>query len=405
MKRYAFPLALILLAAPLARAAEGEDLSRSKAYFKAGAAAYAAGDYHAAIQALDAAYRLTPLPAIAFSLAQAERRQYFVSHERAHLERAIELYKGYLAQVPTGGRRADATDALAQLEPLALATASTGATAAPADTGEAAKTRLLVTSEAPHATVALDGAPPVASPLITEVTPGQHTVKVEAHGYFPVERGVVAVSGALVPIEVPLRIRPASVTVAAPPEADLYIDGMLAGKVQKMGRFELAGGTHSFTVAKKGYRLATVRVELEPGETRVVRAELVRTTQRTAAYVMFAGSAVSLASTILFGAMAAGQQAKASDIHDRQQSGNVTSGDLDEYDEALDRRGQFRTAAIVSGIVSAGTFVTGVFLHEFDHPDVHEVPRLKGYAPGDGLARLKLEDGPGDLGASVRISF
>ena len=69
-----------LLAPSVARA---DDLADAKNYFKAGASAYAAGDYLAAIQALDAAYRLTPLPAIAFSLAQAERRQYFASREPA----------------------------------------------------------------------------------------------------------------------------------------------------------------------------------------------------------------------------------------------------------------------------------------------------------------------------------
>ncbi|HEY3497253.1 MAG TPA: PEGA domain-containing protein [Polyangiaceae bacterium] len=406
MKLAPLVLALpILLSAPRTRAAEDDDRSRAKAYFKAGATAYEAGDYRAAIQALDSAYRLTPLPAIAFSLAQAQRREYFVSRERAHLDRAIALYRDYLAQVPTGGRRADATDALAQLEPLALAAASSPAAPVPPEAAEAAKTRLLVTSEAPHASVSLDGGAPVASPLIAEVTPGRHSVKVEARGYFPAERSVVAVSGALVPIEVPLRIRPATVTVAAPPDADLYVDGMLAGKVQKLGRFELAGGEHAFTIAQKGHRLRTVRVVLEPGETRVVRADLVRTSQRTAAYVMFGASAVSLGATVLFGAMAGAEQEKAREIYDRQQSGNVTAEDLEDYDEALDRRGQFRAAAIAGGLVCAGALVTGVFLHEFDHPNVQEMPRLKGHTPGDGLARLRLTHGPGDVGAGLRLAF
>ena len=65
------------------------ELERAKDSFKAGATAYAAGDYLAAIQALDAAYQLTPLPAIAFSLGQAERRQYFVDHSRDHLDLSL----------------------------------------------------------------------------------------------------------------------------------------------------------------------------------------------------------------------------------------------------------------------------------------------------------------------------
>ena len=84
------------------------DVERAKESFRAGATAYAAGDYLAAIQALDAAYQLTPLPAIAFSLGQAERRQYFVDHASDHLRRAISLFHRYVELSPTGSRRADA---------------------------------------------------------------------------------------------------------------------------------------------------------------------------------------------------------------------------------------------------------------------------------------------------------
>src|SRR5262245_22479582 len=118
MRRLA--LALLLVCAPaLARAQSRQDLERAKASFQAGATAYAVGEYLAAIQALEAAYAITPSPAIAFSLAQAERRQYFVGHERPHLDRAIALFRQYVDQVPSAGRRADALDALSQLEPLA----------------------------------------------------------------------------------------------------------------------------------------------------------------------------------------------------------------------------------------------------------------------------------------------
>jgi hypothetical protein len=103
--------------------------------------------------------------------------------------------------------------------------------------------------------------------------------------------------------------------------------------------------------------------------------------------------------------MAGAEQEKAREIYDRQQSGNVTAEDLEDYDEALSRRGQFRAAAIAGGLVCAGALVTGVFLHEFDHPNEQEMPRLKGRTPGDGLARVRLTDGPGDVGAGVRLSF
>src|SRR5882762_3849684 len=122
MRRRSCMLALWATLLPASAWAEpASDLERAKESFKAGATAYAAGDYLAAIQALDAAYQLTPLPAIAFSLGQAERRQYFVDHAPEHLSRAVSLFRRYIELAPGGSRRADALDALSQLEPLAAA--------------------------------------------------------------------------------------------------------------------------------------------------------------------------------------------------------------------------------------------------------------------------------------------
>jgi hypothetical protein len=168
--------------------AQADAVERAKTSFKAGATAYAAGEYLAAIQALDAAYALTPIPAIAFSLAQAERRQYFVAHERAHLDRAVMLFRRYVDQVPSGGRRADALDALSQLEPLAATLPSSGTPAAPAESNDVRRTRLMITSEAPGASISIDGGPPAPSPLIREVSPGKHQVEVTAEGFYPDRR-------------------------------------------------------------------------------------------------------------------------------------------------------------------------------------------------------------------------
>ena len=108
---------MLLLATP-SFAQQPPDLERAKASFKAGANAYAAGDYLAAIQALEDAYEISPLPAIAFSLAQAERKQYFRDEKRAHLERALSLFERYLEQETRGARREDARLAINQLQQL-----------------------------------------------------------------------------------------------------------------------------------------------------------------------------------------------------------------------------------------------------------------------------------------------
>src|SRR3954454_18903721 len=106
MRRAIFGLVLGLASLPLSALAADppSDLERAKESFKAGATAYAAGDYLAAIQALDAAYQLEPLPAIAFSLGQAHRRQYFVDHDPEHLDRSIALFRQYVELAPSGSR-------------------------------------------------------------------------------------------------------------------------------------------------------------------------------------------------------------------------------------------------------------------------------------------------------------
>ena len=85
---------LVTLCAVAGVQAQGASPREAKQYFEAGATAYAMGDYRAAIQAFDAAYTLTPLPAIAFSLAQAERREYFASQRTINRVRSASAAGG-----------------------------------------------------------------------------------------------------------------------------------------------------------------------------------------------------------------------------------------------------------------------------------------------------------------------
>jgi hypothetical protein len=344
-----------------------QDVEQSKSYFKAGAAAYEMGDYLAAIQALEAAYRLTPLPAIAFSLAQAERRQYFVSRERAHLERALELYRQYLHDVTIGGRRADATDALGQLEPLALANAPAGQAS---DAGAVPETtRLMITCDAPKASISLDGAPAAASPLIAQVSSGPHRVAVSAPGFFPTQRGVDAVEGALVPLDVTLRAQPAVVVVRAKPDAELHIDGALLGKLGHGRRLELSGGQHRFTFARAGYSVRSIDARLPAGTTREISVELEQTTQRSAAIGLFVGSSVLLAAGAVFTGLAVDRENVAAKFLARRASGNVTPAELHDYTHATEQRNRDRMIAVVGFTLSAATLVTALALYALDQPE------------------------------------
>jgi len=385
--------------------ARADDISEAKSFFKAGAAAYTAGDYLAAIQALDAAYRLTPLPAIAFSLAQAERRQFFVSREPAHLARAIELFRLYVAKVPSGGRRADAADALAQLEPLAAGQSPSGESA-PASAPESRKTRIMVSSEAPGATISLDGTAPVASPLIAEVAPGTHAVGIAASGFFTTERRVVAIAGELVPLEVALKERPAVVFVEPSVEAELYVDGSYSGKVGKGARVELPAGTHQFAFARKGRRLESMVVTLERGSTKHLPVELHWTGQRMTAVSLFVVSGVTLVGGLASGAIAVDREEQAQKILDQKEQETLSPSELDDYDSLVEQRNRWRASAVTSLILSAGSLVTGVFLYELDEPNVRDAfPRSRVDVKPPVRVDALLAPLPGGFDVGARVTF
>jgi len=376
MKRALIALVSSALSLPLcALAADPQsDLERAKESFKAGATAYAAGDYLAAIQALDAAYQLTPLPAIAFSLAQAHRRQYFVDHAREHLERSIELFRQYVELSPTGSRRADALDALSQLEPLAAAQLKT-----PAASGSAAdaarRTRVLVTSDAPGAQLTLDDAAAVPSPLIREVEPGKHRVRVEAPGFFPLERELVAVPGELTLTPVKLRERPSTLGIWTSPDADIYIDGAYLSPGGEGVMVHLSSGKHRLAVGQKGHLVALREVTLLRGKAQNIRVTLEQTPQRITSQVLFIAGGASLGASLVFSSLAIRAEGSAEDFLGDLKHRNVSLPELTSYRTAINDRDRYRLATGVSLAAAAGFFITGLFLHELDQPDPQSLYR------------------------------
>lgn len=400
-----------LLSAPAAAQQEAL-VERAKASFKAGATAYAAGEYLAAIQALEAAYALSPLPAIAFSLAQAERRQYFVSHEREHLDRAMELFRRYIEQVPGGRRRADALDALSQLEPLIVTQQKQSVSPAPRT--EARRTRLMITSEAPNALLSLDGAKSVASPLIREVRPGKHRVVVEASGFYTIERELTALEGELILSEVPLRERPSTVAMWLDAGAELYVDGGFVSHDGDRVTLHLPSGAHRFAVADKGHKLWSRVLRLERGKTKSLRVVLEPTRQRMGSQAFFIAGGAALGTSVLLSALTIRAENRAEEFLGRQSRGNVTASDLSDYEEAVIQRNRLRAATAVTFAGSAGFFLTGWFLHELDRPNPQRLYRTASSGDSERSApRAARVSAPAiapmlasrSLGASLRTSF
>ncbi len=414
MRRLLLGCVLLLVLCPGQSAAEEpSELDRAKASFKAGAAAYAAGDYLASIQALDAAYSLTPLPAIAFSLAQAERRQYFVDHERAHLGRAIALFRLYVDALPGGARRADALDALSQLEPLAGTLGREGPQQPEAEASDR-HTRLMIASRAPGARISLDGKAAAASPLIQEVEPGKHRVRVDAGGFFPVEHEVIAVEGELIFTEEDLRERPSSLVVSTRSDAEVYVDGVLAAQGGARVVLSLPAGTHRLAVAAKGHRVAHRSLALVRGETRAIHVPLEPTAQRTASHLLLIGGGAALGASLLLSAFAIRAEDRAEDFLGKQANGNVTLADLSRYDDAVRDRGIYRAATVATFGAAGGLFITGLLLHELDQPGLREIrlaapSRGDDHARGTGDARRTLGVAPllsaGSYGAALCTTF
>ncbi|MET0344355.1 MAG: PEGA domain-containing protein [Polyangiales bacterium] len=378
-------LLLLLLYTSSAHAQSAADLERAKASWRAGALAYTAGEYGPAIQAFEAAYALTPLSAIAFSLAQAHRRQFFVLRQRQNLERAVTLFRRYVEEVPQGGRSADALDALSQLEPLLAAeTAASlpGSALAPAP-GEARPTRLMITSDAAEARIALDGSSPTASPAIHEVTPGPHRVRVEAAGYEPIERVVTALPGELILSEVALRELPASLVVPSSSSAELYVDGRFVGHGGPRANFALPSGPHTLTLAQPGHRIAQRALVLERGATLPVEMPVEVTLQRKVARGLFVGGAAGVVAGAVFGGLSLKHQREARDFLRARTRATVTPERADAYDTDVRRRNRLRLAAGVSLSAAAVIFVAALLTHQLDRPTLGEPQRVS--ASADGL--------------------
>jgi hypothetical protein len=406
--------AFALSAALSVTTASAEDATaQAKVLFNAGAQAYEAGQFPAAIQAFGEAYRLSPRPGILFSMAQAHKKQYFVDRQPAHVREAVRLYREYIAKVEQGGRRGDAVQALAELDPIVEKLGA--AEAAPPPPDKKPVTRVSISASAKDATITLDGKS-IEPGIFHDVTPGKHAVHVAAPGYFPEDRDVPAAEGGIVAIDVPLREQPGLLTVLAADGAEIAIDGRAAATTPLSRPIELTPGAHFVAVTKRGYQPFAQDLDIGRGEAKSVTLKLEITGQRRAAYALFGvGAAGVVAGAVLAGVSLYEQsQAKSIDTT-RTTVGGLSQTTLAQYESDLSTRNDLRTAGAIAlgGGVALG--LTGVLLAVFDVPTVSGAsgPRrddpTKKEAPGPrdrpvDLAAAPLL-GPGLYGVSVGARF
>jgi hypothetical protein len=381
--------AVIVLAyvSALARIASAEDRARAESYFRAGEKAYQAQNFAAAAQDFDIAYDALALPEIAFSAAQAYRKQYRIEPKPEYVKRAVELYRAYLDKVKTGGRVGDATDALAEMqrELDKIVAAGMKVTAAPA----AVQTKLGVSvtfgADAAHRsgplrevedalgdsstkfTATIDGKP-VAPFTLVNVEPGKHVIHVEADGYFPVDRPEVLGAGTMFMAEATLEPKPARIDLTTEPGARIIVDGRFVGTAP-LASLDVAAGKHLLAITHRGRTPIVRELVVTRGQTLELDHPL-KMTFRRRLVPWFGGAAAVFGATALVGATVGFfEDRHVSDLLVQiRQVGDQPTSVLDDYEQTRVRRNDALTAMWINLGVGAALAGVATILYYTDEP-------------------------------------
>lgn len=358
----------------LAKAPTADEIDRARTFFNAGAQAYSAQRFAQAVRSFEQALELAPRPQLLFSLAQAERKEFFASSDPAMLKRAITHYKAYLEQAPAGGRQSEATDAKNELESrlARLDPALAAGVAAPAT--ETRKARVTVYSATTGALTSIDGGPPQELPYFGELRPGKHRVRVFADGYFDRELEVSGDKPVDQPVDLPLQERPSVVSVVLDQTADFLVDGRIVATTPVSRSIEIPAGPHVLSVVANGKKPLSQEVVLPRGKAFRFEPKLEVSGQRILAYSLLGVGAASIITGGVFGVFALGQEGKAKGIEDDLASGNIEADRVDAHNKALSRRDAFRDVSIVTLSAGAALAAGGVLLYLFDRPTVNVLP-------------------------------
>lgn len=363
-----------------------QDVAKAKAVFDAGGRAFDQGDYGTAIQAFEQAYALSGRASVLFSLAQAYRKRFIDERAPADKEAAIELYRAYLAEVKTGGRRSDAIKGLESLETSAPATNPNTPVSPTSPTAPAArKTQLAIDSPTPGALISIDGGTAAPPQVRAEVSPGRHTVKITAPGYIEKEFTTQAVEGQITPETYELSEQPARLQIEMPSGGTVYVDGRDLGGSRVL---TLASGIHFVSVIKTGHHSEAQTVALGPGQSKTMTFRLETTTQRDASIGLMIGGGVTVTAGVILLGLAFLRQNAAQDILTLREVGSITESERLDYEQAVTDRDQLRAAGVVTGGAGALSVLIGAALYLFDNPPL-KTP------PVDGLEQRKQDNRPG----------
>jgi hypothetical protein len=363
-----------------------DQIAKAKTLFDLGAKAYEAENFPAAIQAFLEAYRLSQRPGPIFSAAQSYRRLYTTDRKVDTLRQAIAYYRLYVEKQKAGGRIAEAQQALRDLD-VVLATVGASAPAeapatAPAPADAKPKTTLMVSSATKGAMASVDGGEMSELPLFHELTPGDHTLRVAAEGFFDDERTIAAGdAGGLAALDVTLREKPASLTIKTDGGAAISIDGRNEGTSPLPRPLQLPSGEHLVTITKNGYRPFSAELDLRRDERRPLEVDLVRTAQREASFGVIGVAGAGFVAGAIVTGFALDAQARAVEIEALKDLGDITPALRDEHEAASRSREELRGAAAITFSGAALLALVGVGLYVFDRPSSAVPVKLRDSKP------------------------
>jgi len=378
-RRHAIAAALVLLvgSAPLAAIAQpaggkapagASGRAEAEQFFRAGERAFKNNSFQSAAEMFERAYATLPLPAIAFSAAQAYRLQYALDGDPAKLKRAVKLYEAYVSQEPKGKRVGDAAKILAELRPRLEELERKGKVAEMPTQSDATTIMVTTTTDVVGAKMVIDGGKPEALHAMREIAPGRHKVRVTAPGYVPAERSKEVLKGVPNVLEIELKPRPAVVSVSAPEGAQVSINGRPAGVTPLVRPIELPPGKHLVTITRRGHRPWSREIQVKRGQRVDLDPAFARTGQRTLAYgVLGISGALLVGAGVTFG-MSVAAASDANDLNQKRESQGLTDPERVFVLDALDRRdARLSTTWILLGS-SAAVATAGFLLYFMDNP-------------------------------------
>lgn len=365
-KHFLFCLATAMLVPVLAFASPADE---ARALFNVGAQAYVRGDFVAAIQAFEQAYKVEPRPGLLFSIARAHHRQYTIDHKAGHVAVAILRLREYLGQNGEIDRRGEAVTALGELEAIAADLERRGELIPSApSTRDVLAPRLMVSCPAEGATISLDGQPAQKAPLIAEIKPGKHQLLISAGGYVSEKREIEVAPEGVTALDVPLQEEKAQLTIRAQSGAEVSIDGNPLGALPFAGARAIEPGRHRLSIVKAGRETYLRDLRFQRGQTISIDAPMPMTTRRQVSYVLISSGLVGLGAGAVLGVLAFGHERRALEIKNQLDCCSVSVAKANEYDDYVNTRNQLRTAMGLSWGGGTVVGIAGLILYAFETP-------------------------------------